>query len=54
MIDGKKFDQINKIVKFINQFREKEINLILVGDCLQLSPVEGNKFGCVFIASEYD
>ena len=30
------------------------MNLILVGDCMQLPPVEGNEYGYFFNASEYD
>ena len=54
MIDGRKFDEIIKRIKFVNKFRKEELKLIIVGDCMQLPPVEGKDYGYFFNGAEYD
>ena len=45
MIDGCTFDNIINRIKFINKYRKNDIKLIIVGDCMQLSPVVKTKSG---------
>ena len=40
MIDGCTFDNIIERIKFINKYRNNDIKLIIVGDCMQLPPVD--------------
>jgi len=54
MIDGCTFDIIIDRVNFINKYRKKEIKLIIVGDCMQLPPVEKNVSGYYFNGGEYN
>ena len=42
MIDGATFDNIINRIKFVNKYRKNNIKLIIVGDCMQLPPVEKN------------
>ena len=40
MIDGATFDNIINRIKFVNKDRKNNIKFIIVGDCMQLPPVE--------------
>ena len=52
MIDAIKFDKIIARIKYINEQRKTDLKLILVGDPMQLPPVE-KRCGYFFNASEY-
>ena len=54
MIDGCTFDNIIERIKFINKYRKNDIKLIIVGDCMQLPPVENLISGYYFNGGEYD
>ena len=54
MIDGCTFDNIIERIKFINKYRKNDIKLIIVGDCMQLPPVDKSKSGYYFNGGEYD
>ena len=54
MIDGCTFDNIIERIKFINKYRNDDIKLIIVGDCMQLPPVDKSKSGYYFNGCEYD
>ena len=54
MIDGATFDNIINRIKFVNKYRKHNIKLIIVGDCMQLPPVEKNVSGYYFNGGEYD
>ena len=54
MIDGATFDNIINRIKFVNKYRKHNIKLIIVGDCMQLPPVEKNGSGYYFNGGEYD
>ena len=54
MIDGCTFDNIIERIKFINKYRKIDIKLIIVGDCMQLPPVDKSKSGYNFNGGEYD
>ena len=45
MIDGCTFDNIIERSKFINKYRNNDIKLIIVGDCMQLPPFDKSKSG---------
>ena len=53
MIDGATFDNIINRIKFVNKYRINNIKLIIVGDCMQLPPVEKNVSGYYFNGGEY-
>ena len=48
MIDGATFDNIINRVKFDNKYRKNNIKLVIVGDRVQLPPVEKNVSGYYF------
>ena len=48
------FDHIIERIKFINKYRNNDIKLIIVGDCMQLPPVDKSKSGYHFNGGEYD
>ena len=54
MIDGAKFDEIVKRLRFINNHKktEREIKLIICGDFLQLPPINSDS-GYFFNGGEY-
>ena len=52
--DGCTFDNIFERIKFINKYRNNDIKLIIVGDCMQLPPVDKSKSGYYFNGGEYD
>ena len=54
MIDGCTFDNIIERIKFINKYRKNDIKLIIVGDCMQLPPVDKSKSGYYFNGGEHD
>ena len=54
MIEVATFDNIISRVKFDNRYRKTDIKLILVGDCMQLPPVEKLISGYYFNGGEYD
>ena len=54
MIDGATFDNIINRIKFVNKYRKTDIKLIIVGDCMQLPPVEKLISGYYFNGGEYD
>ena len=55
MIDGKTFDIIINRLKYINQHKEVlgNINLIIVGDCMQLPPIDSDS-GYFFNGGEFN
>ena len=54
MTDGCTFDNIIERIKFINKYRKNDIKLNIVGDCMQLPPVDKSKSGYYFNGGEYD
>ena len=53
MIGGCTFVNIINRIKFINKYRKNDIKIIIVGDRMQLPPVDKSKSG-YYINSEYD
>ena len=53
-IDGKRYDDIIDRINYVNKHREQPMKLILVGDTMQLPPVEVGQYGTFFHGAHYD